>query len=289
MQGIERRIVYLIMLIAVTIPLVTKLTLTPSRKVKAEEMFQYVEALKPEDGKAAFVWMDFGPNTKAENGLQAEVILEHLMRKRIPVIVASFYQLSEGFLTGLPQKVATRLETEFPGQHWEYGQDWINIGYKPAPQIFLQQIVKSSNLTETLAKDVNGLPLSQYPKFANIKGLESISLVAQITGLVGMFDAYIGFLQKDGYRVPLVHGCTSITIPEAYIYLDSGQLLGLLEGFAGAAWYSDILRRTFTNRAADPAIVANSTIGVAHLVIIALIIVGNIVEFAKYSRRRSHG
>lgn len=289
MKGIERRIVYLVMLIAIAIPLLTKLTLTPSRKVKAEEMFAHLDALTAVPGEVAFVWMDFGPNTKAENALQAEVIVEHLMRKRIPVIVGSFYQLAESFLATLPQEISDRLEKEFPGEHWDYGQDWINIGYRPAPSIFLPQLSKSNNITATLQKDVNGLPLSQYKRFADIKDIKSVKLVAQITGLVGMFDAYIQFLQNENYRPPLVHGCTSITIPEAYIFLDSGQLTGLLEGFAGAAWYSEIMRRKFEGRQPDPAIVANSTLGVAHLVIISMIAIGNIVEFTRYRRNRHRG
>ena len=95
--------------------------------------------------------------------------------------------------------------------------------------------------------------------------------------MVGVFDSYVQFFQTESY-VPLFgHGCTSITIPEAYIYLDSGQLKGLLEGLAGAAWYSQLLAQNFPNRIPDSALTINTALGVAHLVIIFFILFGNIV------------
>jgi hypothetical protein len=128
-------------------------------------------------------------------------------------------------------------------------------------------------------KDVNGLPLSQYRRFANIGGLEKVKLVAHMSGLAGLFDLFIQFLQKEGARPLLVHGCTSITIPEAYIFLDSGQLNGLIEGLAGAAWYSTLLKDQHPLRAPDRAMVVNTTLGVAHLMLIALIVAGNLRAF----------
>ena len=96
------------------------------------------------------------------------------------------------------------------------------------------------------------------------------------------------FLQKDGYRPLLVHGCTSITIPEAYIFLDSGQLRGLLEGIAGAAWYSEILKRNFPQSDNLKLLVTNTALSAAHIVIIALIILGNVAPFISRRLRRSH-
>jgi hypothetical protein len=234
------------------------------------------------------VWFDFGPNTVAENEPQAQVLLEHLFRRRIPVVLLSQYQQAERFLTKIPNDIAKRLEDEMPGQQWRYGEAWVNAGFRPGGSIFIQSMVNAADVSKFLGRDVNGMPISHYPTFSAIGGVERVKLVGEITGLVGVFDNIIQFFQKNDYRPTIVHGCTSITIPEAYIFLDSGQLKGLLEGIAGAAWYSEVLKEHFPRSENGELLVTNTALSAAHIVLILLIVLGNIVPL--FERRRvNHG
>jgi len=284
----SRRIIYLIMLIAVGAPILLGISQRPSRLVSAERMYDVVGRVEVKPGEVAMVWMDFGPNTIAENEPQATVILEHLFRRRVPVILLSQYQQSERFLTRVPEGVARRLEAEMPGQSWRYGEAWVNVGYKPGGAIFMQSLVNAKDLSKFLGRDINGMPLSHYPNFAQIGGVERVKIVGEVTGLVGVFDTIIQFFQKKDYRPTIVHGCTSITIPEAYIFLDSGQLHGLLEGIAGAAWYSEVLRQHYPKSDNKRLLVTNTALSAAHLVIIGLIVIGNVAPLLRRWRTR-HG
>jgi len=281
-----RRIVYLVMILAVAVPVLLRAALPPSRMVAAETTYKVIEELPIGTGDVAMIWFDFGPNTIAENEPQAEVIIEHLFRRRIPIVLISQYQQAEAFLNRIPRDIAKRLSKEKSGETWSYGKDWINVGFQPGQAIFMQALAKSENITNFLGKDVQGTPISQFPPFSQMKGLESIKVVGQITGLVGTFDNIIQYFQKDGYRPKVIHGCTSITIPEAYIFLDSGQLNGLLEGIAGAAWYSQVLSKANPGRANDVALVRNTALGVAHVVLILLIVAGNVAGFMQRGGRR---
>jgi hypothetical protein len=243
-------------------------------------MYTVIDSLAVSPGDVALVWLDFGPNTVAENEPQASVILEHLFRRRIPVIVLSQYQQSEGLLRRIPQEVASKLEAEMPGEGWRYGEAWINAGFKPGGSLMIQALVNSPDISKYLGRDVTGMPISHYPTFAAVGGVDRVKLVAEVTGLVGVFDTIVQFFQKNGYRPTLVHGCTSITIPEAYIFLDSGQLHGLLEGIAGAAWYSEVLREHFPRSTNQKLLVTNTALSAAHIMIIALIAFGNFAPFA---------
>jgi hypothetical protein len=247
-----------------------------------------MEGVSFNPGEVAMVWLDFGPNTIAENAPQASVIIEHLFRRRVPVVLLSQYQQSEGFMRRIPQEIAERLEAEYPGEYWRYGEAWINAGYKPGASIFIQSLVNAQDISKFLGRDVNGMPITHYPRFASIGGVERVKLLAQATGLVGTFDTLVQFFQKNGYRPTLVHGCTSITIPEAYIFLDSGQLNGLLEGIAGAAWYSELLKQRFPQSNNSELLVTNTALSAAHLMIILLIALGNIVPFLVAKRRGSN-
>lgn len=280
-----RRLIYLMMILAVAAPVMFGLSQAPSRLVSAERMYSVVDSVEVQPGEVALVWLDFGPNTVAENEPQAVVLLEHLFRRRIPVILLSQYQQAEGFLRRIPQDVAQRLEREMPGQTWRYGEAWVNAGYKPGGAIFIQSLVNAPDITKLLGRDVSGMPISHFPAFASVGGVERVKIVGEITGLVGVFDSIVQFFQKNGYRPTLVHGCTSITIPEAYIFLDSGQLKGLLEGIAGAAWYSEVLKKHFPLSDNSKLLVTNTALSAAHIMIIVLILVGNVAAFVSRSRR----
>ena len=282
-----RRLIYLVMLLAVGLPIIFEISERPSRLVSAERMWDVMEGVTVAPGEVAMVWLDFGPNTIAENEPQATVILEHLFRRRIPVELLSQYQQAERFLSSIPQAVAKQLEAEMPGQSWKYGEAWVNVGFKPGAAIFMQSLVNAADISKFLGRDVNGMPLSHYPAFASIGGVERVKLVGEVTGLVGVFDTIIQFFQKGGYRPTIVHGCTSITIPEAYIFLDSGQLKGLLEGIAGAAWYSEVMKEHHPKSQNQKLLVTNTALSAAHIVLILLIVLGNIVPLLERYRRRN--
>lgn len=276
-----RRIIYFVMLIAVSFPLITKLTLTPAPLKSAESLYSVIESLNSKTPGVAFLAMDFGPGTKAENLPQAEVMLEHLMRRRIPVIVFSVTPIAEPFLSTIPEKIALRLMKENPDLTWEYGKDWVNIGFQPGGGLFIQALAKSDDLAASIQKDANGTSLGSLPAFKGVKGFSDIKFLGQVTGLVGVLQAYIQFFQSSTYVPPIGHGCTSITIPESYIYLDSGQLMGLLEGVSGAAWYSELLKSSYPDRAPDSALLMNTALGAAQLTILGLILIGNIGGYLK--------
>lgn len=273
---IDRRVVYLLVLLALGVPLILNYALQPARMHSAEKAFEAVESLEVNPGEIAFVSLDFGPNSMAENKPQAEVLIEHLLRRRVVMALYSQYYLAEPFLEAIPSEAAKRLMQENPGQVWEYGKDWVNLGYRPGGSIMLQNIAKAESLPALFKTDARGNRLSDLPAFKDVQGLESVKLLAQVTSLVGTLDSFLQFFQKKGHRPLFVHGCTSITIPQAFIYLDSGQLRGLLEGIAGATWYSVLLERSNPQRRPDGLQVINTGLGVAHLVVIALVILGNI-------------
>lgn len=284
-----RRLIYLAMIVAVSVPVLLGFSLPPSRLVSAERMYSVVDEMQVNPGEVAFVWLDFGPGTLAENEPQAQVLLEHLFRRRIPVVLLSQYQQAEAALQRIPKEVAESLEREMPGQRWAYGEAWVNAGFRPGGQIFIQALVNAPDLSKFLGRDVGGMPIAHYPNFSTIGGVEHVKLVGEITGLIGVLDNIIQFFQKGGYRPTLVHGCTSITIPEAYIFVDSGQLKGLLEGIAGAAWYSEVLKQHHPLSDNSRLLVVNTALSSAHVVLIGLIVLGNIVALWGRRSRRPNG
>jgi hypothetical protein len=284
---IDRRIISCIVLLSLIIPLLTKLTLPPAPMRTADAFFDSIQNLKTEDGKFVIVTIDYGPSTQAENGPQAEAALEHLFRKRIPFAIMTLTPYATPFLESVPKKILARLQTEQPNEKWAYGKDWINLGFQPGMSITIQALAKSEDMREYLKVDAHGTTLSKVPMFSTPKTIHSVQSVIHVTGLVGALNIWLQFFQAADYRPPILHGCTSITIPEAYIFFDSGQISGLLEGIAGAAWYEEKIQEVFPNRLRSDAMQINTTLAIAHLVVIGLIILGNISVIGTFFFKRN--
>jgi hypothetical protein len=203
------------------------------------------------------------------------------MRRRIPYALLSVTFESKPFLEELPQQIVAKLTRERPAESYRYGTDWVNLGFQPNAATVLQALAKTDDFHTVIKTDVFGTPLAELPVMRGVRSLKEVALVMEFTGLAGALQAWLQFFQNDLYRPPIVHGCTSITIPEAYIFFSSGQLSGLFEGIAGAAWYEALLSKQYPGRENGEALVTNSSLAIAQLVILALIFIGNIGQLLK--------
>jgi len=79
------------------------------------------------------------------------------------------------------------------------------------------------------------------------------------------------FQSASGEPIPIVSGCTAVSAPEYYAYVNAGQLDGLLGGLAGAAEIEKLAGAT------GPATRGMDGQSLAHLVIIAFILLGNVL------------
>ncbi len=283
LDRLDRRIVYVAVMLSLLVPILFGSALKSAEFKSSQMFYDKIENLEVRDDELVLVAMDWSPSTKAENEPQTAIAIEHLMKRRIKFAVITTDQQGVPFLINLPQKVADRLH-ERTGETWEYGKDWVNLGYRPGRHIMIQQFPKSPDLHRFLKVDARNTPLSQVPCMRNIRRFSQIPLLIEITGFVMGLEYWLQFFQTDAHRPPVIHGCTSITIPQAYIFLDSGQLEGLLEGMAGCAHYAELVGYTLDN---PHKVMTNMTaLSLAHFVIIAFIIVGNIGMFLKARHRK---
>jgi hypothetical protein len=275
------RIIYIVLFLTLLVPLITARSIKPAYNVAANRTFDFIEALPEGSNQFGLLFLDYGPGTQAENQPQASVIFEHLLRKKIPTILLTTYALGEKFTKETADKVLARLQLEDPSRQFVYGKDYVILGYRPGANLFLQGISQAQDLATFLGKDIRAIPLKSYESFQGLQTLSQVTVIGEFTGLVGFLNSYMQFLTIQGTTAPLIHGCTSITIPETYIYSDTGQLRGTLEGVSGAAYYSYLLQERFTKRTADDSLVINTSLGMGQLYILLLIALGNIIEFAR--------
>jgi len=76
-----------------------------------------------------------------------------------------------------------------------------------------------------------------------------------------------------------------VSAADAYPYLQSGQLSGLLAGMKGGAEYEVLIQKAGYSKAYMPAVAAMDSQSLAHVVILVLVIVGNLAFFVTRRRR----
>lgn len=279
LQEVDRRVLYVLLLMAVTVPFFVNTRLSVPVSPPTQALYDAIENL-PDN---SFVL--FGPNysggTRGENGAQTEALLRHMMimwhKKKIRFGILSF----EAQGKTLAQNIATNLQEEYnkKGYDIKEGTSWVNFGYRVDQQNFVRAMVK--DLPGTLGKDIHDNAVATLPVMQGVHTAKDVAMILDVNPTAA-YQIYIQFMQGP-YKIPMGLAPTAVMAPEAFNYLDSGQIVGLLQGLQGAVEYEQLLG-TFGR-----ATRASNSLSAAHLLLIGFIILGNIAMLLERSRQRSTG
>jgi hypothetical protein len=263
---IDRRILYLILFINIIIFLLLPVKVPTVTSPPVRKFYDTIEQLKP--GDLVMVSSNWSAGTIGENLPQLEAVIRHLMRKKVRFTIISIEPQA--------RDISYRFVSRFTREGgYEYGKDWAHFGFIPSLVVGIKGMVK--DLPATIKQDIRGTPISQLPVMQGVKTLADYKMVIDITPS-GTVPAWIAYRPKN----LIVLFCpTSVMAAEAYTFLDSGQVAGMLTGAIGAQDYEQLLQReglgtTFGN-----------AISFSHALIIFFIILGNIALFM--SRRAQGG
>lgn len=271
---LDRRLVYFGLFLFTLIPLAARWSL-PLYVTPPPKMLQRAIDELPDD-RLVLVASDWDAGSQAENRPQMIALVRHLIRKR-----RRFAVLSVGSPTS-PQLAQTSIEEaiqlEKAENTWEYGKDWVNLGYKLLDDPWLRAL--TADIPSAITQDWRGTPLAEIPVMKGVRHFGpdgEVSMVLEITAS-NTIDRWYQFLSPTRVKIGLA--CTGVMAPEQYPFLDSGQLSGLLTGMKGAAEYEQILD------APGFGMTAMAGQSFAHLYIVLLILLGNLSVLIGARRRR---
>lgn len=265
--------IYLALALAVVLPLLLGSKWLDAKDVKvsaeAKDFYDSIEAIP--SGSLVLVSFDYDPNTAAEMNLQAKAISHHLMRRGLKVAAISMFAPGPA----IAQKI---LEESAIAYDFQYGEDYINLGYLPYQPATLQAFVSNPTGGEDYRerKSASGFPIA-----SNLKSIGDIAIVVE---LAGGQETLRWWVEQVGarYGTKIVAGVTASIDPYVRPYYQGRQLSGLLVGLPGAADYEAMSLLT------GEAIESLDSQSMAHLAIISIIIIGNLgyLVTALLSRRR---
>lgn len=257
---IDRRIIYLLLAVAIIIPIAFKIPSTILISEDAKMAFDAVDRLP--EGTPILFSTDFDPASMPELQPMMTAVLRHAFQKKLKVIMMGHWP------TGIPLSTLI-LEDAAREFDAEYGVDYVNIGYRPGAGAAM--IRMGREIRSVFDVDVEGNPIDSLPMMLTVHNYSDIGLIAAFeAGAMG--DIWVQYAWSR-FGVNIIMGTTAVVTPDCYPYLGAHQIEGLIGGLAGAAAYEKMVQHP------DKAMIRMSSQAWAHILIVLFIIIGNIGYF----------
>jgi hypothetical protein len=267
LKNLDRRIIFLLIALSVGLPLIFPLglPLTPDPEVKS--VYKFIDELSP--GSKIQISFDYDPASAPELHPMAVALMEHAFTKGHRVYASALYPVGPTMATKAFEKVSRN------HPNLEYGKDFINFGYYPGPTTGLNQVALfCSDLLRAFPSDEKGKETASYPMMKGVKNLKDMDAVISVSAGDPGIQAYISVANAT-HGIKVASGVTAVSAPRYYAFLDSGQLFGLLGGLRGAAGYETLVGMK------DKGLGGMDAQSIAHLVIIILIVLSNLIYFVE--------
>jgi hypothetical protein len=257
---LDRRVIYALILLAVLIPIF----MTPPRNIRitpeVRVVYDRIEALRP--GQIVMLACEYDPSMSAELSPMNVAALRHCFSRNLRVLVTCLSANGVSLVEGELRQVAAEYGKE-------YGKDYVFLGYKPYPGIVIMAM--GEDFRNPFPTDYYNTPLNDLPMMRGVKNYSSVAFVLTINATSGI-DYWITY-GAGRYKFPLAAAASAVMAPNYYNYLQSGQLFGLIGGLRGAAEYEELIEHP------GNAVRGMFVQSVAHLLIVALIVMGNVTFF----------
>lgn len=265
---LDRRWIYLAVAIAVIFPLIVPADFPVEITPEARALYETVAAVP--DGSNVMLTFDYYPSTLAETEPMSIAALHQLFKKNCKVVTMTTIPLGG---PSIAERVTRRIARMY-GK--EYGVDYVNLGYKANYVAVLKGM--GTSIEAIFPTDNSGTPLSELPIMREIQNYENITLIFAVADNA-IIEYWVSIVNAQ-YGTPVVSGVTAVSAPKYYSFVGSGQLKGLLGGMKGAAEYEQLVNEP------DLAMKGMGIQSLVHLLIIALVVVGNMGYFLGSARKR---
>lgn len=277
---VDRRIIYIILLVVVTLPLIFPSAQSVRVMPPVEKFFKAVDDIPPD--KALIVDFDYTPQDMPELEPMGIAILRHAFKKRIKVLAVSLYVQPLGLALRALQQVTEEFNSvaTTSADSIIYGRDYVFLGWQVGPVNAM--LTMGESIARFYPVDYYGNRTDTLPLMKKIKNYRNVGLVASLSP--SDIPKYWVAYAQNRFGVRVGSGITSVSASEFYPYLQTGQFSGMLVGMKGAAEYEEIVRQNLDITSRRKASESLPSLTYAHLLIIAFIVVGNVGYFL--SRRQ---
>jgi hypothetical protein len=284
LRTLDRRWIFLMMFWAVLLPIyfigVTGRTFPEVPSALAEATFSEIDRLNP--GDPVLLSFDYDPASEGELQPMATAFVRHCAEKKVKMYFMALWPVGPQMLQNTIDKVIT---ADFP--NLVYGEDYVNLGYKSGYEAVIRVI--TTNIRELYTTDARGTAIQDIPMMRDITSVQQMKLIINISAGYPGVKEWVQYAATPYPSIRLVAGTVGVQAPLVYPYVPR-QLRGLLGAIKGAAEYEKLVVDTYGGPNPDPKYLEGlRRMGpqlVAHLLIIGLILVANLLYFVDKGEAR---
>jgi hypothetical protein len=274
---VDRRIIFLLIALAVIIPLVFQISFMEHPSPIVQTIFDKIENLP--EGSKILLPCDYGPSTAPELEPMATAVLRHCCKKNHKMYVMALWPTGQAQALIVIENV---IEGEFPEK--VYGTDYVHLGYKAGGYGLINTIL--ADLKKMYTTDAVGTGIDDIPMMSDVQNLRDFDFICNFSAGFPGLKEWVQFAGDPG-DIPVAGGTTAVSAPLLYPYYPR-QMLGMMGGLKGAAEYEAALLHAYPEyeQVYQRAIAIMGPQAIAHLVIIIFIIIGNITFFIERKRQK---
>ena len=267
------------MFLAVAIPMLLELTVPEKPSQLVLDLFDAIEEL-PEGSKVLLAF-DYDPASEGELGPMATAFTRHCCEKGHKMYFLALWPVG-------PQMIDNTIDNIIKQDYKDlkYGRDYVNLGFKSGGEGVIK--VLATDLRQLYTTDDRGTGIDAIAMCRDITSLKDFAMIINLSAGTPGTKEWVQYAATP-LGIPIVAGCTGVQAPLLYPYVPQ-QLPGLLAAIKGAAEYEKLVLDKYGGENIARYQEGLRRMGpqlVAHLLMIVLIVVGNIVYFAERRRERS--
>lgn len=274
LQNLDRRWIFLAMFVAVAIPLIMGTTFPESPSPQVIAVFDAVDNLP--DGSNIVMALDYDPASAGELQPMASAFTRHCALKKHNIYFMTLWPQGINMIQGS----IDLLNEEFPETYkGKYGTKYVNLGFRAGNEGVIKLVVE--DLKKSYSADIHGTNLDNIPLTKNLKNIQQVDLLANVSAGYPGSQEWVLY-GSSPFDIPTVVGCTGVQAPIMLPYIPK-QLTGMLAAIKGAAEYEQAIINHYPELAENPkAKEGLKRMGpqlVAHVLLISLIALGNVIYF----------
>jgi hypothetical protein len=260
LQNLDKRVFYLLMALAIAIPTISPIGLPIDVTKPVQDTYNFVSNLP--DGSKVVIGFDYEPGDEIDLNPIAQAIFHQLASKGIKVVALASFPAGPTFA----EECLNILE----GYGYEYGKDYVNLGHYAGGEPTLAAF--ANNPLAIFTKDWRGNDVASLALMKEVKTMKDFSMAMTLNdGPTGGTGTHEWVRQAVmAHDTPLIMGVTGVLAASNETYVQSGQCKGILAGLRAAAEYEKLTDKKGTGT------VGMDAQSIAHILIVAFVILGNI-------------
>lgn len=273
LKNLDRRWIFLCMMLAVAIPILFQKTFPEVPTQLVQDVFDEVEKLP--EGSNVMLAFDYDPASEGELDPMATAFVRHCCEKNHKMYFIALWPVGTRMIE---DKISRVIEKYYPDK--VYGEDYVNLGFKPGAEGVLKVI--GTDMKKLFTTDYRNTSIDDIPMTREIKSVKDMDIILNVSAGYPGTKEWVQYVATP-YKVKIAGGCTGVQAPLLYPYIPN-QLLGLLGAIKGAAEYEAALAERYP-RWKDPryneGLRRMSPQLVAHVLIVVLILLANVIYFVE--------